>query len=210
MAPLSTAAARIIFDAIPPATLNNPPDVATATAYAQLAQNAGRPITPGCAALLPDGATELQSRRALLSPGGILFRGRLDSNKFISFLWLNMDPGYRIQWPDLTGREQYEWFDCWERAGRTHLRMPDSLRWPRWYRSRPPHDRPTSSSCHGAQPLSRASPSCATPHPRECMDPGCGCCRRCSPALPCLDPRVCRRGGFALGVRYGGVLTSGT
>ena len=40
----------------------------------------------------------------------------------ISFVYENMDNGYRIQWPDLTGREQGEWIARWEDSNRDYQR----------------------------------------------------------------------------------------
>ena len=32
-----------------------------------------------------------------------------------------MDHGHRVRWYDLTGREQYEWYEAWMDNNRTHL-----------------------------------------------------------------------------------------
>ena len=33
-----------------------------------------------------------------------------------------MDDGHRVKWYNLTGREQYEWYDAYNRSNKTHLR----------------------------------------------------------------------------------------
>ena len=72
-----------------------------------------------------------------------------------------MDPRHRVQWPDLTGREQYEWFECWERAGRTHLRMANATRGLRGT------DLDRLTTVHNVQAAMANSPSLATRRPAQ-------------------------------------------
>ena len=49
----------------------------------------------------------------LYSSPGYLFEGRAEPQRFISFLWQNMHPNYRVPVYDLTGRELQEWINVW-------------------------------------------------------------------------------------------------
>ncbi len=49
-----------------------------------------------------------------MSPGGILFQGKKNAQKFIAFLYNNTDDGHRCDWGDITGREQHEWYNVWK------------------------------------------------------------------------------------------------
>ena len=57
------------------------------------------------------------------SPGGPLDSGLKLSLKFISFLYQNQADGLRVKWYDLTGREQFEWYNAWVANSKTHRKV---------------------------------------------------------------------------------------
>jgi hypothetical protein len=62
------------------------------------------------------------------APGSIQFTGIQNAKKFISFLHTNMDNGSRVKWYDMTGRQQWEWYQAWLTSGQTHLRTENNTR----------------------------------------------------------------------------------
>lgn len=127
MNPLSKEAALFIFNQLSQAIKDNPGTAQRAEYIAQLARNAAEPIPAGCANLITRPIPD-EGVRIYWTPGGHLFTGRSDAARFISFLFLNMDDGHRIAWPDLTGREQWEWGEAWKRCGKTHVRVVNQTR----------------------------------------------------------------------------------
>ena len=124
MTPIPTEDARRCWALIPQATKDQPGDVDTTKALWRLALNAAESPTQGMRDALraanepaPEGVT------FYIAPGSPLFDGPILSNKFISYLYLNMDVGHRVKWYDLTGREQYEWYENWVNSGRAYVRM---------------------------------------------------------------------------------------
>ena len=63
-----------------------------------------------------------------MSPGSIVFTGYEDAPKIISFVYENMDNSYRVQWADMTGREQTEWICRWEACNRDYERQEHMTR----------------------------------------------------------------------------------
>lgn len=116
MQPLSTDDAKRLYAALPNAVKDSPVDVTMARSVALLAFNAGYNPQPGCAAMLPDDVG-IDKMTYYMSPGGIIFINKKDAPKFIAFLYCNMSEGHRVKWFDLTGRKQYEWFECWDDNG---------------------------------------------------------------------------------------------
>ena len=55
-----------------------------------------------------------------LTPGGIILKTEKDINSFLCFVDNNMHYDNRVLWPDLTGREQHEWYQAWVRGGKLH------------------------------------------------------------------------------------------
>ena len=39
-----------------------------------------------------------------------------------------MDTGHRVKWYNMTGREQWEWYDAWVDQDQTHLRVESETR----------------------------------------------------------------------------------
>ena len=121
--------ATIIFNSISDAVKNNPPDAATAAAVHQVAVLAGAITPDGCARLLgPNIDAAIPGVKVFIAPGGGLLMSKLDGNKFISFLNTNQDNGHRIEWCEMTGREQYEWYQAFINSGKTHLRHAANTR----------------------------------------------------------------------------------
>ena len=130
MEPLPEDAALIIWNMVPDVRKANPNGLAEARALSRMAQNAGRRTPNECQEMLEAAGEpiDVEIMTTYISPGGILFRGKRDSNRFISFVYLNMDDDERIKWANLTGREQYEWFHVWDIQGRPYLRMEAETR----------------------------------------------------------------------------------
>ena len=96
---------------IPQATQDAPQTADKAKAISILCTHADRPTPAACSLLLPQGAAKVEPFIQFIAPGSPLFVGKIYGNKFISFLWFNMDAGHRVKWYDLTGREQWEWYE---------------------------------------------------------------------------------------------------
>ena len=93
-----------------------------------LAIQANLAIPDGCRDPNHDGDEDPLGITFVLSPGSPLFNNRRQSAKFIAFLYANQDGGHQVSWSEMTGREQYEWFEAWERSGRSHARMEQETR----------------------------------------------------------------------------------
>ena len=128
MQPLTGPQALLLWNMIPANAKHFPPNANDAQALSLLAQMAGEAIPRGCAALLPHGQARQEPVTFYHSPGSPIFKTRLHAYYFISFLYLNMDLGHRVKWYDLTGREQFEWYDAFEACGYTHLRNEPNTR----------------------------------------------------------------------------------
>ena len=111
-----------LWDTIEDNAKDAPPDVATAKIISKVAQIADVATPQGCLDELQNEEEEPDPVVCLLCPGSPMFFGKKISAKFISYLYLNMDPQTRVKWPDLTGREQYEWYEAWLRSGRGYER----------------------------------------------------------------------------------------
>ena len=118
----TTDGARTIWNMIPDARKNNPGNRNTAYQLALLAKNANVDPTPGMTRLIPNAADKGFGQSFYVAPGSGLFEGLRASHRFISFVHTNQDDISREKWFNMTGREQFEWYRAWERAGRTHLR----------------------------------------------------------------------------------------
>ena len=123
MTPFTENEATIIWRMIPAATRTAPGNAEEAAALYKLARNAARGPPEEVTDMLPNGRLPTYPDTFYISPGSPLFTGKIVSNKFISFLFRNMDNGHRVLWYDLTGREQFEWYTCWTLVDRTWLRM---------------------------------------------------------------------------------------
>jgi len=129
MKPLSTTEAARAFEMIAAQHKNAPATVADATIIAKLARNGGGiGISQACSTLLLDGDVEAAQVAYYWSPGSPLCEGKTVSSRFISFLYTNQDDGHRVVWCELTGREQFEWFNCWVARGRTFERREEFTR----------------------------------------------------------------------------------
>ena len=127
MQSLSNTQATIIWGLIPDAAKNNPADANAAVAISLMAQNAGQGTPNACARLLPNGQANAPNIVYCVSPGSPIYIGKDGMTRFISFLYTNMDEGHRVKWYDLTGREQYEWFECWSNHGRGYQRIQETV-----------------------------------------------------------------------------------
>ena len=108
--------AEIALSAIPQETKNNPgtAEMATAIGFAQVS------IPQGCVPLLTGGkpAVEANVATCYISPGSPIFKGKVASNRLILYLFQNMHPDHRVKWYDMTGREQFEWYDAWVKSNK--------------------------------------------------------------------------------------------
>ena len=121
----TTEGASTIWNMIPPEKRNAPADKHEAYQLALLAKNANKKPSSGVRKLIPDCDAKRFGTTFYITPGSGLFEGFRASHKLISFVYTNMDDNSREKWYNLTGREQFEWYRTWERAGRTHLRVPN-------------------------------------------------------------------------------------
>ena len=119
--------ARVLWNALPDGVKTAPVTADRAGVLAKVAKIAGQTVPPECEALVEGTDVETDPVLIVLSPGSPLMFGRVDSNKFISFLYLNMDRGHRIKWAKFSGEEQYEWYDAWVRADKTYERVPETV-----------------------------------------------------------------------------------
>jgi hypothetical protein len=113
---------------IPAAVKTNPATVTLATVLSKTAQLAEETIPPGCLAMLNDVEPKPELAQVACTFGGPLVIGHTIAPKFISFLFLNMDNEYRVKWTDLTGQQQYEWYEAWERCECTYDRVENQTR----------------------------------------------------------------------------------
>lgn len=128
MSPLTEGEAALVYSLIPANHKTNPANANVARVVAKIA-NTGTIGIPGeCATMLRNANAPLDPLTFYMTLGAPLFIGMTDSHKFISFLYLNMDNGHRVKWYNLTGREQFEWYDCWTAQARTHLRNENATR----------------------------------------------------------------------------------
>jgi len=116
------AAALLLLNVIPDDVKDDPGNPDLANAIGLLSENANRAIPDGCADLLTDGRVQSSTISFYWTPAGPIVEGIAGSNKFICFLYRNMDHGHRVKWYNLTGREQWEWYRCWIRCGKVHTR----------------------------------------------------------------------------------------
>jgi hypothetical protein len=125
---ISQADALLLLGIIPDAVKDNPASPAIANAVGLIAEHAGRTIPDGCADALQNGRVESSTVSYYWTPAGPIVEGIAAANKFICFLYRNMDRDYRIKWYNLTGREQWEWYRCWISCGRDHNRREPETR----------------------------------------------------------------------------------
>jgi hypothetical protein len=127
MQPLTQVDADNLYRAIPEDIKNDPQDANLARAISLLGQNAGRGTPPGCKRLLPNDQAEQEPVTYYLSPGSPIFKEKSQGVQFIAFVNVNMDDTHAVKWYDLTGREQFEWFTCWNDNNKTYQRVDGSL-----------------------------------------------------------------------------------
>jgi len=122
---LTEARAEAVFQLIPVAVRNTPPNADAAHGIGQIALMAGRSVPDGCEAFLRTAGAQVRPEKCsdYLTPGGFFFTTKRDTNTFIVFLDNNQDEGHRVVWYDMTGREQFEWYEAFLAAGKTHNRV---------------------------------------------------------------------------------------
>ena len=125
---LSVAAAKLCLDAIPLATKNNPGSPELANAIGLLALNADEDVPDGCAARLPNRKVTSETVEFYWTPGGPIVKGLAAANQFICFLYRNMDNDWRILWRELTGEQQWEWYNVWVACGKDYRRFEPETR----------------------------------------------------------------------------------
>lgn len=125
---LTEAHALLLFNMIPNAIKDNPNNGEAAKAISLLAQNARQATPQGCQPAIGNGEAQPGPLTYYMAPGSPLFTGKTHGSKFIAFLHENMDLNHRVRWYDLTGREQYEWYSCWNNLGRPYRRIANETR----------------------------------------------------------------------------------
>ena len=123
-APMPKEAAEIVWASIPEEKRNKPDNKAQADAFAYIGKFAE--------ATLPDGLCQLMDDKHkgveyYSTPGSPFIRGLKDSRNFPTFVWNNMDVGARIKWYNMTGAEQYEWYDAYETNSYTDQRVANTV-----------------------------------------------------------------------------------
>jgi hypothetical protein len=124
--------ARVIWNSlglIPNNRRNHPTSPMEAEAYAMIGDIAGVQIPDTIIAEMGGPLREeLCPVQYHISPGGCIFQGKMHATKFIVFVYANMDDGDRVPWPELTGREQYEWYEAWRRCDKGYVRREEQTR----------------------------------------------------------------------------------
>ena len=127
METMSTQEAAAVFAVVPDNDKNAPGSYHLAMGISKLASNAADNTPAGCGRRIRQGGGEPAPCRFYCAIGGKLYTTFAEANKAIAFIYVNMDQGFRVQWNDLTGHEQWEWLECYERNGKTHTRVADSV-----------------------------------------------------------------------------------
>jgi hypothetical protein len=117
--------ALLLWPMILDAAKNNPGGVPLASLISKIAQLAEVPIPPGCLTALAGVEPKPDPAVVYCTFGGPLVVGHTIAPKFISFLFLNMDNGHHMKWTDMTGLQQYEWFEAWKHCSCTHQHHED-------------------------------------------------------------------------------------
>jgi len=120
--PLSQPDALRLWGLIPQAEKDHPQSPEHAQSLSLLAQMAGRNTPDGCADLLPNDMAQVENVTFYHTLGSPLFKVRQTALRFISFVYYNTDQGHRVLWQEMTGQEQYEWYNAFVAAGETYLR----------------------------------------------------------------------------------------
>jgi len=107
---------------------NNPGTVMLATVVSKTAQLAEKRVPAGCLAMLNGVEPKPEPVSVACTLGGPIVIGHTIAPKFISFLFLNMDNNSRVKWTELTGQQQYEWYEAWERCECTYERVENQTR----------------------------------------------------------------------------------
>ena len=133
MEPMGDDEAAAAWLSITQAMKDNPASVGQAKFIIRMAKRMLQPLPEGCTDLLAaqQPVITLDSLDGItyyVTTGNPLFTGKPGCNKLISFVYLNMDDGFRIKWRNLTGREQYEWYRAYDRCNGTHLRVAAETR----------------------------------------------------------------------------------
>ena len=130
MQPPTRLQANDIWDQVPNEVKDDPPNARVANALAVLANNAGVRVPDAIANVAIPRVRDntVTAVTHYCAPGSIQFTGLLNAKKFIAFLHANMDDGSRIKWYDMTGRQQWEWYQAWLNSAQTHLRTENNTR----------------------------------------------------------------------------------
>ena len=122
---LNVDRAQAVLNVIPQPVKDHPPDADTAWGIGQIAKMADREIPDGCEALVLAGGGNIvpEKKQDYYYPGGFWFTTTTAMKNFILFLYNNQDAADRVLWYNMTGREQFEWYQAFEANGRTHARV---------------------------------------------------------------------------------------
>jgi len=125
---LTQAEALLLWNQLRPEIKATPGGPAMATVLSKVASIAEVTVPTTVSALVPEDTPDAEGVLYIITPGNPIILGKRDANKFISFLYLNMDGGgHRVKWGELTGEERYEWFTVWENNGKNYLRIPETV-----------------------------------------------------------------------------------
>jgi len=125
---LNQAEALIVWNNLTDEIKTGPGNAATAIVLSKIASVAEVVVPQAVTTLVPDDTPDAEGVLYIITPGSPVILGKRDANKFISFLYLNMDNRpHRVKWSELTGEEQYEWYTVWLNHGKSHLRIPETV-----------------------------------------------------------------------------------
>jgi len=120
--------ALLLWNMIPTATRDAPTDADKAAILSKLAQIARQLTPPACLTLLNGDEERGNPVTYLFTPGSPFIEGRRNAIKLIAFVDANQDRGHRIKWSEMTGRQQFEWYDAYVRSGCVHTRVEAETR----------------------------------------------------------------------------------
>ena len=124
--------AEAVFAQIPQAVKDHPVDSNTALGISKIALLAGDYPPDGCVNFLrtqvPPVTLPSKTRDVpVCAPGGFFLHTKTDCDNFILFLDANMDAPHHVKWRDMTGEEQFEWHQAFQRAGKRPARLADTV-----------------------------------------------------------------------------------
>ncbi len=129
VSPIRQDLAQALFAALPDDFKTDPQTIEAAEAVAVLALYADRQCPQRAADVCNASNVRPTKLTYYCTPGSPILISKSDSGRLISFIFKNTTPHDRVKWYDMTGREQFEWYEAWKANGKTHdvTNNPDSV-----------------------------------------------------------------------------------